>query len=308
MILSFAQPPWRDRTRGCIARSLALLGCAVSLVLAPGVLRAEDIVISTGNPGGYYHWMGVRLGIAFMNVRGPLVLEEQSKGSLENLARLDNPNSPANLGFTQADAYRHYVEANPSFESEVVVLTDFGSECIFLITSQERGIKSVDDLRKPSEYAISVGSAESGPAITFDVLRSLDPSLNNTPITNLNPMQALLELQNPDLTKVKTLMLVQRARSVSPPLEVVLDNPDLYRIVSIKEGDRKNAKGPDGKQIYTSRNVQIGFGKDHSVSFDTVCTRGFLVAAKNKLEPATLEQISSVLLEQGRYIMPRSRD
>ncbi len=290
--------------RGCGLVALLLASC----VSFAGPAFGQGVVVSTGPPGGYYHWMGVRLGIAFFNAQGPVVEQRASKGSIENLERLDNPDSPVNLTMTQADAYKRYLDAYPRFKDEAVVLTDFGAECAFLITSREAGIKSLRDLAQKSEYAISVGSEESGPAISYDFMSRLNPELRNTSVVHVEPMRALLQIQSPGITKLRSLLLVQRPRTVSPALEVVLDNPDEYRIVSIQPRDMKNAVGHDGQEIYSFENVKIGFGTDHSVSFDTFCTRGFLLASKKKLNEAAISRVSTVLLEQQSYIMPRRRD
>ena len=99
-------------------------------------------------------------------------------------------------------------------------------------------------------------------------------------------------------------MLVQRPRITSPPLEAVLDNLDTYRIVPIRSEDLENAALPGGRAVYTFETVKVGFGRDHSVSFDTICTPGLLIAVKPKLGEKTLNELAKVILSSASDIMP----
>jgi hypothetical protein len=118
-------------------------------------------------------------------------------------------------------------------------------------------------------------------------------------------MEALLQIKaGGEFATLDAAMLVQRPRITSPPLEALLDNLDTYRMVPIRSADLENATLPGGRAVYTFETVKIGFGRDHSVNFETICTPGLLIAAKPKLGEKTLNELANVILSSADDIMP----
>lgn len=118
---------------------------ALLLVLGglPGVASARpEIVIVSGHKGGNYDFLARRLRALLLIEHEQFSEVAQSKGSLENLARLDAADDPANVGFTQADALAHHLEDNPSFQEDFMVLGDVGRECVFLVVGKSSEITS----------------------------------------------------------------------------------------------------------------------------------------------------------------------
>jgi hypothetical protein len=283
---------------------LGLAGSAAILCLAPRASSAQGIVVSSGREGGYYNALGGRLRAVYIAERAEEIKHLSSTGSTENLDRLRDPSSPVNVALAQADALKRYVELFPEFEDKFTVLSEVGKECVFIIAGRNGDTQRAGDLKQKSAGAISVVSAESGAAITYDYMGRLEPGFRNTPAVHVDSMRALLQLRSSEFSELRALMLVQRPRTVSPPLEVVLDNLDVYRIVPIGREDLGSAKLPDGSEIYTFDTVRVGFGKDHSATFDTICTRGLLLASKSKLDVASLDDLAKVILTSASYIMP----
>ena len=99
-------------------------------------------------------------------------------------------------------------------------------------------------------------------------------------------------------------MMVQRPRTLSAPIEIVLDRSDDYEIVPIREGDIDPASLGGGRPVYTFEKVSVGFGRDFRASFDTICTRGLLIAAKAKVSDDQLKLLKEAMATSRGYIAP----
>jgi TRAP-type uncharacterized transport system substrate-binding protein len=287
-----------------VAWGVALASLSLGALPARAQVSAAEITISSGKEGGNYHRIATRLRTQLTVDHGAYVEIETSQGSVQNLARLEDPKSPANVALVQADAVSRYIEVNPAFEKELMLLADVGKECVILV-SGPGGIESIEDLKVPGDRALSVDSLVSGAAVTWESMTRLEPALANTQTVNTDTMESLLEIQNrPPNSKTVAVMLVQRPRTVSPPMEIVLTNPESFRIISIPAGSVKNADLPNGSQVYSYETVTSRFaGK--SASFDTLCTHGLLIAAKNKLSEKARASLVEVLLKSRDYIAPK---
>jgi TRAP-type uncharacterized transport system substrate-binding protein len=286
------------------ATTLAVLFVSL-LFVAPASRSAENLVISSGSETGYYHSVARGLRAVLRSQYDTALEIGTSTGSLENLARLDDPASLAALALTQADALKYYIEDRPQFASKYVELADVGEECVFLITGKQRGIKSVADLKAEGSRALAVGQLGSGAAITWEYMNRLEPSLRRTKPVNVEVIEALLALtRTTEAPEIAAAMMVQRPRTLSAPIEIVLDRRDDYEIVPIREGDIVPASLEGGRPVYTFEKVSVGFGRDFRASFDTICTRGLLIAAKAKLSEEQLKLLNEAMATSRGYIAP----
>jgi hypothetical protein len=186
-----------------------------------------------------------------------------------------------------------------------VELSDVGEECVFLITGKQQGIKSVADLKAEGSRALAVGQLGSGAAITWEYLNRLEPSFRRTKPVNVEVIEALLALrQATQASSIAAVMMVQRPRTLSAPIEIVLDRPDDYQIVPIREGDIGPASFEGGRPVYSFEKVSVGFGRDYRATFDTICTRGLLLAARAKLTEDQLKLLSEAMATSRGYIAP----
>jgi hypothetical protein len=299
---------------------LRVLGCAFlamtiarALVPGPALGRGggsgglEAVVFASGQPGGYYHAIGTRLRAVLPSQAGPYVELVETRGSLDNLSRLADPKSPVNLGLTQADALLRFLNENPEFAHHYSIVADAGTECAVVIARKGGAISSADDLKAKAGRSISVGSEGSGAEVTYETMVLIEPEYRNTSVVNMDVMRSLLQIKNPADLEVDALMLVQRPRTLSPPIEVLLDNLDTFKVIPLAKTDLGSTRLPDGMEIYSFKEVTIGFGTDHSIQFDTICTRAVLLANTKKLGRKSIEELSRMILEERSYIMPGSK-
>lgn len=270
---------------------------AINLLLSAVVQAADPVItVSTGKSGGGYAAVGDRLKtvLAEQDMKVDLL---NSAGSIDNLNRLNDPQSPVNVGLTQADALKYFLKNNPGFADKFLVLGEIGKECVFIIAGAGSGIKEDSDLQKKRGYLIAVPDPNSGVAVTWEYMTVLEPSFKNTAVAFVDTLEALLQIKSSgEATQLKAAMLVQKPKARSPGMQVVLENPKDFRFVSVKDWDL-NDKLPDGSAVYTFEKVTVAekkWGFDNTV--DTVCTRGLLLAAKDKLTSDQRNRLAKVML------------
>lgn len=265
--------------------------------------QAADLTITTGRAGGGYNTIGERLKtvMAEQNVSVEVLT---SAGSIENLSRLSDPQNPAGVGLTQADALKYYLKEHPEFADKLMMLGEIGKECVFIITGKDSGIDSDSDLQEKTGNLIAVQSPNSGVAVTYEYMTQLEPKFKNTPPAFIDPLEALLQIKTGGKdNKVKAAMLVQRPSARSPEIQAVLSDSGRFRLVPVKDWDL-NDKLPDGSAVYTFENVTLEkkrWGFDTAV--DTICTRGLMVAAKDKLNPDLRARLAKVMLLAGSRVI-----
>ena len=290
---------------GALPKQSSLIAVAALLALLAGSGPAfaqgdADLVISSGKEGGNYFAMAGRLKTLLTRDHAQYAEVRPSLGSVENLAHLDNPESSVSVAFAQADALNGYLEENPEFRGEFVVLADLGRECVFLFARRDGDIQSASDLKTSAGRQISVDRPGSGASVTYDYMMRLDPAFKNTEVVNVDMMEALAQLKaSADYTTLGAAMLVQRPRVISPAMEIVINNPDAYRIVPMRRDDLKAASLPSGKPVYTFETVQV-----RQTKLETMCTRALLLAATDKLSTEVRSKLAEVILESTDYIAP----
>ncbi len=274
-----------------------------SLLMALPALAGE-LVVSSGAEGGYYHAVGRRLTF-LMGGRGFLTNHQASVGSRQNLERLADPLSPVTVALAQADALHRYLEEHPDRKERFAVLTDVGRECVVLVSPREGGVANAAEL-KARGGSIVVRSPESGAAVTHQALTRMDPTYGSNALVYGDPVESLLAMQfGGGGAKPTAVMLVERPRSHSPALELVLANRDAYAIAAVEPGHVAGSPPVlNGAPVYSFDEVTSGFGSDRRTTYRTLCTRGLLLASRSKLSPEDLQKLRDALKEQGSYIAP----
>jgi TRAP-type uncharacterized transport system substrate-binding protein len=266
--------------------------------LGAGLAQAADppIIISTGKSGGGYNTIGERLKGVLAEQDQPAQVQT-SAGSLENLNRLDDPQSPVNVGLTQADALKYYLKDHPGFADKFISLGEIGKECVFIVVGKDSDIRDDGDLQKPKGKLIAVQSPNSGVAVTWEYMTVLEPEFKNTAPAFVDGAEALLQIKSGGkASKIQAAMVVQRPMAKSTEMQVVLENPKDFQLVSVKDWDL-NDNLPDGSAVYSFENVTVAekkWGFDTTV--DTICTRGLMLANKTKLTADQRTRLSKVML------------
>jgi hypothetical protein len=267
--------------------------------------QADAVVISSGREGGSYSFIAARLKSVMMSRHQTVVEVVPSRGSLENLIRLDDPSSNVSLALTQADALAAFIEKKPKFNDQFIVLGDVGKECAILVTGSHNSIMTVRGLESTLGTEISVDTAHSGAAMTLRQMTRLQPGLATLTPVYVDVIQALLQVKvaSPH-SKLRALLLVQRPSVVSEAVRIVLDNPQSYRIVPILETDVGNLELPDGSLVYTFEEVAVG-GRERpeSIQVETLCMRGLLLASKSKLSRESRSKLSLMMLQSGSEVV-----
>jgi len=279
------------------------------LALMPSIAAQQTeedaVVVSTGREGGSYYFIGSRLRGVMMSEHQTVVEVLSSRGSLENLIRLDDPSSNVSLALTQADALVAYLEKKPEFDDRFVVLGDVGKECAILVTGSQSTLETAEDLKSSKDTEISVDTEHSGAALTLRQMARLDPGFGALTPVYVDVMQALLQIKvaSPH-SKLRALLMVQRPSAAPESVRIILENPGDYRIVPLLEADVGNLALPDGSPVYTYERVAVGGSKrPNSIEVDTLCTRGLLLASTSKLSREARSRLSRMMLESGSEVI-----
>jgi len=255
----------------------------------------SGIVISAGREGLGYWGIATRLRAVALESSLPVEVLE-SVGSTENLERLADPKSPVSLALTQSDALRSYLDLHPGFRVDLEIFESIGKECVFVITHAGSGVHSVDDLRvSGAGHRLAIQSADSGSAVTFELMRKLDQDLGNTAVVYMDTQVAMDQLGTDVPNAVDTVMLVHRPKVLSPELRHALTNPEKFQLVSFDDPNL-SGKLPNGDAVYIPLDVPLirsGWKTERSVR--TLCMKGLLVGSKSKLSSTDQTKLERII-------------
>jgi TRAP-type uncharacterized transport system substrate-binding protein len=251
---------------------------------------SSGVVISSGISGGGYWSAASRLQSVAKEV-GLEVAVLASSGSLENLEKLTDADSPVSLALAQADALQYYLGNNPGAAAQIQVLENIGQECVFFVTGLGSGIRSDADLQD-ERHRLGISTPTSGIAVTFNYMKSLVPEFRDLQVKYVDTRAVIDQLGDPG-AEVDVVMMVQRPREHSVELETALHDPERYRLVAV-EDDRLTEKLPNGQQVYRAMELAMP-GDGGSSGLKTICVRGLLVANREKLSNQQSSQLSDVV-------------
>jgi TRAP-type uncharacterized transport system substrate-binding protein len=284
-----------------IMRFRKMLLTLLLVIPLPGIHADESagaesgLVISAGREGLGYWGIATRLQAVALESELPVDVRE-SVGSMENLERLADPDSPVSLALTQSDALHAFLGTHPGSQADIEIFESIGKECVFVIADKDSGLRSDADLSKPdSGHRLAIQDANSGSAITFEVMRKLDPDLGNTEVVYMDTRIAMDQMgaESPDI--VDAVMLVHRPKVHSPELQRALSNPDRFQLVSFDNADLRG-KLPNGDPIYAPLDVPLirsGWKTERSVQ--TICVKGLLVGSRSKLSPDDRDRLMRII-------------
>ena len=253
------------------------------------------IAISAGREGLGYWGIATRLqAIALESSLSVDVLE--SVGATENLKRLADPDSPVSLALTQSDALRRYLDLHPGFQVDLEIFESIGKECVFVITDKNSALRSEADLRKPGAgHRLAIQSPDSGSAVTFELMRTLDPDLEDVDVVYMDTLTAMDQLGAGGPDAIDAVMLVHRPKVHSAELRRALTNPERFRLLTF-DNPRLGGKLPNGDPVYVPLDVPLirsGWKTERSVP--TLCMEGLLVGSRNKLSPTELARLKRII-------------
>jgi hypothetical protein len=133
----------------------------------------------------------------------------------------------------------------------------------------------------------------------------MEPAYRSTPVAHREPIEAMLQMRMPGGEEIAAVMLVKQPRTLSPEIEIVLENQKQFRIAPIRPQDAHNGQLPDGSSVYSSfEKVRTGVGKDFSVVYETMCTRALILTSSEKSSEPSRRQLARILLKSTEIIAP----
>lgn len=257
-----------------------------------------NIVISSGLEGGGYWNAGNRLKTVAASA-GLTVENEASTGSVINLRKLMDKNSPISMAFAQADALQYYLNDKPDAAQAIETLGSIGEECVFIISDSDSKIRTLKDMQDQRRLGLGIRSPNSGIRVTFDYMSSLVPELKFISVHYGNSVD-MMESFTLALTQVKAVMIVQGPNERSPEIDLVHANPDKFQFVKITD-KRFTQAHPGGEPTYNGVKVAPG-AVDGAGRVETICMQGLLVANKNKLSVEQSTQLTELIAKHRDQI------
>lgn len=274
--------------RTCLVWFLGL-GSMLALGAQEDDAAVAGVVLSSGVEGGGYWSAAARLQAVADGMRFT-VENRPSTGSLENLERLLDAESPVNLAFAQADATQYYLNRNQDEITQLDLLENIGQECVFMVTGVDSDIRTDVDLQDAKNLNLGIASPNSGVAVTFDYMVSQIPELVDVKVNYLDTLAAMDQL-SASTAPVDAVMMIHRPKEHSPEVDYALAHADRYRFVELSD-ERLTQELWNGRKIYRTMSLAMP-GTDKPVK--TICVSGLLLANKQKLSIEQRNQLSDLI-------------
>ena len=253
--------------------------------------EAAGLVISSGVSGGGY-WNAASRLQAVARQSGLDVEVLPSTGSIENLERLVDADSPVNLALAQTDALQYFLEKHPQQKGEIETLENIGRECVFLITSANSEIRTDADLQGKQSLRLGISSPTSGIAVTYDYMSHLVPEFSTLEVEYGDTL-AMMQAFGNTAGGVDVVMAVHRPKERSPELDAALQDSERYRLVEIND-ERLTIRPDNGEQAFHAMDLTIPNGSDR-VALNTICVKGLFLGNKNKLSFEQREKLADII-------------
>lgn len=274
-----------------IVFSLGLFSVSSHAAPDPAEQEAAGFVISSGVSGGGY-WNAASRLQAVGKQSGLDVEVLASTGSIENLERLLDVDSPVNLALAQTDVLQFFLEKHPQHRSEIETLENIGRECVFLITSANSEIRTDEDLQGKQNLRLGISSPTSGVAVTYDYMSYLVPEFSALEVEYGDTHTMMQEFGKAG-SGADVVMAVHRPKERSPELDAALQDSERYRLVEIND-ERLTVRPDSGEQAFHAMNLTIPNGSDR-VALDTICVKGLFLGNRKKLSSEQREKLADII-------------
>lgn len=265
------------------------LGLAALLVTTSAL--ADPAVITGGMAGGTYETVyGTNLA-QVLKAKGHDVKLLESKGSMDNLERLEK--GEAQFGFAQLDAYGQYLKTGGK---PLEIVAALGKECGYLVVKKDGKVTSEKDLRRAKDATIAIGQEGSGSAITWQYMTRLVPDYKNAKIIFQGGTRALNQIGTPG--GPDALLFVTAPGNLNNPLVQAVNANKSLKFVDVDKGGLDD-KLPDGKPVYEFDKVSVCSG--WGCNIETICTASYLFAGPSATDK-TIQAVSDVLAMSPKTI------
>jgi TRAP-type uncharacterized transport system substrate-binding protein len=265
------------------------LGLATLLVTTSAL--ADPAAITGGTAGGTYETVyGANLA-QVLKAKGHAVRLLESKGSMNNLERLEK--GEAQFGFAQLDAYGQYLKTGGK---PLEIVAALGQECGYLVVKKEGKVTSEKDLRRAKDATIAIGEEGSGSAITWQYMTRLVPDYKNAKIIFQGGTRALNQIGTPGGPDAY-LFVTAPGNQNNSLIQAVNANKSL-KFVDLDKSWLDD-KLPDGKPVYEFDKISVCSGWGCNV--ETICTASYLFAGPTATDK-TIQAVSDIMAMSPKTI------
>ena len=279
-----------------------VLSVATVAVLSLGVVSAsaESVISSGPNEKTFTKMADNLVGLIGKDAKGNSKASNlNSNGSVENLENLIS--GKAQIGFVFADSYKLMLSQDPR-AAKLKVLGVLNEGCLYVAVKNKGKIADDGDLEKDG-VTVDVGPKGAGANTTWEYLGTFDKDFkkpNRIELGGGDPAS----LNALDYGTIDAALSMQVPSKNNTLVQDVLANKNL-KFLPITDGDFTD-KLPDGKAVYTKKDIIIKEGNWSNTTLSTICT-DVLVLGGETISTEDYKLVSALIYRNKAAIIGASK-
>lgn len=232
--------------------ALALMSTTTAYAATPQTVR-----FCTGAQGGNYEFSG--LEIARQMAGAPTqVAVVNTKGSLENLARLDSSDaSGCDAAIVQSDALAVYMKSNPRSSLSIERGRSMYQEYVHLICNKSADLGKITDLT--NKTVVLVGANGGGSAVTWESFTLADKTRYGVvPTRPVGGLRAASMVQEGSEAACMFQVIGLKAPAINEVNTLAATSDGRLVMVAADDSDMPSVRDPKGKPMYSKASIPGG--------------------------------------------------
>ena len=200
----------------------------------------------------------------------------------------------ADIGLVQMDALAWFMDKHPEAKQALEVMGSLYHECVYIAVNKEGKVQDEDDLQHDG-VTIAVGKQGSGPAVTWDYMRKLEPGYKKAAVVFTGGSRALGKLtlsKKGGDSAVDAVLWVTRPTINNKMLKTVRANPAL-KVIQVNDKDLNDTYKPLGRPVYEFQKIPTKDGVFFNGGIKTPCVEAVLVA-RSTSEEEVLDKVRTL--------------
>lgn len=233
-------------------RALLLLGLGWTLGLTAAQAKAPALRLCTGAVGDHYHRLGT---VVAQRVEAHAQVEViATKGSWDNLERIDSEPPRCDAIFAQDDAWALYQFEKPKSALMMDRVAVAFPEMVHLLCNAKAGIERADQL-DAGRHTVLLNAFGSGTYITWGLMARLNPKLAPISTRTATPDAALAEVATNAAPMCALLVTATGGRTLSGADS---QHKTALRLVALAGDGLHRKVGRDRRAVYADATIPAG--------------------------------------------------
>ncbi len=246
----------------------------MAAMTAPAMATTPQTVrFCTGASGGNYEFSGIEVARQMSGAPTKVVIVN-TKGSLDNLARLDSADADGcDVAIVQSDALNVYMRGNPKSSLSIERGRAMYKEYVHLICNPSAGLSKITGLT--TKTVLLTGANGGGAAVTWESFTLADKKrYGGVPTRPVGGLRAASMVQEGTEAACLFQVIGLKAPAMNEINQLAATSNDRLRLVPADDSDLPGVKDPKGKPMYTAEDIPGGTypGMQHGTFSTSVAT------------------------------------